>query len=683
MMEIANNALYAPLETRFSNSVAPFQCMRPEQYLSREEACELLEEDLKKRKATYIKIEHELDNVMVTIPHGNPNWGTAGISMKTILSITLFATTFISLYAAILTVISEGFNGNIVQDHSKDVITPYYCPAMKSQCPSCISPEGFWIQPSAIGYVSLTPPTLYRALEVALIPPCTMALLIKFTKCTYTYFVKMWEVYKQKQAWQEQEPLYDMKIRIRHCSSEDQAAPLEAPLISKLLDFQLTLPWGELSFQQIREIKLDHPVHFQTALRTNAFAERQQLYWNKLQKMTKVSPMKLLSALQNQSNRKVFIQEPHVLETLLQQLPSDRLEQPIKEVLARCLSEISTTFDALDRNIRLQVIEIISGSKCSFAKALRRAEVAEFASESATVALHFNREAENETISLFHSDGQDDSQSQTLEVSRWLLCQLSPVLNAQLGEEGKFKEAGSTKHHIQCGDLETFAIALQYAKTGELDLHERHIQSLAELVDYYQMDSLKQELETHLCIHLSFHVHDPRWADWLELAGKFNFYRFHEALDEKFETDLKHREDLSVTFIDNLQQAIKYELQSSSDYLLRHFSAAIQDGSTQGRYIQLAIESVKKQSIHMDFIFALFVPLFDEEPKLLKLLWERAKAEDCSSMLAKIVEFCQDPSNAHIHLANWAIRPGRALEGEVDLGEGEVLLEMKSYHIHS
>lgn len=282
--------------------------------------------------------------------------------------------------------------------------------------------------------------------------------------------------------------------------------------------------------------------------------------------------------------------------------------------------------------------------------AITRAECARILpSKPAAIDLNFQRHEEN--LILKFDDGQ------SLRTSKSLLTKNSSVFKTMFG---KFKE-GDSNDPIPLNEIDrkAFEAALIYYRTGKLLVEGINGIFLVKIADQYDFFDLKSAVETRLCEESDILLKQHGVSFLLEFCDFYRLNNLLQTLDLKLGDSSAEGNYLFELedYMNRLREALKYNLKSTLETLCRKFLHELDD--KQVISLLLKMGNTDKASFLEFFAAARFK--FDKDPAILKALWEQAIYVN-ETVEDAIVEFCQNPSNAHIYLKNWKLPAKKPLK---------------------
>lgn len=575
----------------------------PREYLSTEETSRLL----KSNKVVLLEPE-EL--------HCDSCWTTA---LLTALAVGLIGGVFV------FTVVANAY-GHI--DHSNDRETSYYCKGKlcddlnKNHHYQMLSKNGYWIDHSEDRWAPNDRLGLMAYLLTSLTPPGL--LLLVWIICRIFSRVHIWKENKAKMECNE--ILDELNIRLQSASEIKSSTPTPAILIEELSRI------GLLSDDHKRQLSFAQMMSIEKELKF----DQQNILWSKFRMMVCADADKLTAALNHRDNKNLFLEEPALLEILIQELDAEKLTESVKKALEGNVSACNNELGKLESNALCTMIDVVNGSRCSLEEAYKRQFLLSLKTEQVT------------TFKL-----TDENQNEVLiSAPTYLLSTSSNVFNKMLSEEG-FAESKKECIPLEDVDPDAFRELVSYLETGRLNLEAINLVSLLQVANQFHIQAPFALMEFHLCNESKHLLNEYDPSSLLELCEACNLSVFKKALDLRLSQNIPSF--LSEEFVEFLQLIMKFSLSHCLSELPGTICPEMKELSTDHRFIAGFVETVEICGELLEELFPTFVDLVKKRPSLLRSLWEEAKGK--SKAISDKIRSFNRKNPALVLECGWVIPP--------------------------
>jgi len=433
----------------------------------------------------------------------------------------------------------------------------------------------------------------------------------------------------------------DLILSLRSSAKIDHSIPTPDALIADLSRLNmLSGHFRFLSFSQINSLRKSDPIQFKTWLETESFSIQQNVYWKKLTKMLSANATDLLNAINKPSYNAYFLSEPRMLELLIQELEQEQMTEDVKEALALKLRGINNLMEKLEKQEILQIIALVSAKKYSLEMAYHKRSFAFLESK--------------ETINIQLTDKQN--QMKTIEAPLRLLTATSSVFEHAL--QDTFTTDGKENFLLPEIDSDLFESLMSYLKTDQLDFNTPNLFPLLALGDKYDFVNLHQKVQALLCDNFHFFVEHYEIKFLLTACNDYQLNSFKQKIDLNISLNLPGF--FGTSFFDTAKLIHIFDLAESRLRLLESLIKAFEELVSKAEFNSHFIKLVAIDPEWLERLWILFERSSEEKPLLLGALFEEASKEYCDVLLDKIVDFCNNPKNAHLYLANWDLPPVKA-----------------------
>jgi len=532
-------------------------------------------------------------------------------------------------------------------DHSRDVKTSFQAREIGCMLHSeLISPDCFFINHTQDVWVPNIDAGIKTAIPVATVPPFAVLLIWKIMDVAWNNLTK----YKNHTHVKNNDRINDLLLSL-HCSLDGSVGdPSEisdlTPAPSKLIatlyahdcisDNNLAI----LSFDQINSIRKSNPAKFKTLLNGESFSPDQNSCWKKLTKMLSAAAADLVKAINNSNNSKFFIDEPLMLEVLIQELADTQMTEDLKNALCLKLRGVNELLAKLEKQEMLQIIDLVSKRKYSLEEAYQRR--ASFFGLS------------DKTINIELTDTDNNLKSLTVPVG--LLTASSSVFKNALEDC-----VNHEKESFKLGDVDpaVFEALITYLKTDEIAFETVNLFALLALADKYDFTNLHQSINSWICDHLDLYLGSYDLEFLLNLCKEHNLNSFKKMIDLKLSSKLPWLYEEG--FLETAERIRNFDLKISRHKLRKSiektFKELVKEPLSIELFVDRFIQLIQVEAGWLEKLWALFIEECEENPLLLGALFERASNLYVDVILDKIIAFCQEPDNAHLYLANWKVPP--------------------------
>lgn len=524
-------------------------------------------------------------------------------------------------------------------DHSGDVITSYrykHDYQARGSCAPFFNSSGYWIDHTQDVIVPAFELAGKKALAIALAAPALFYMVCKTSLAAITAYQQL----RNRQSSQAHEERAVIKCALRSAAAIDHHTSAEAWLISKLVAMQELsgADLKKLSFQQIKQLKKADEEYFKRQLTAKEFSEPQNLYWDKLAGLLKASEEQLIEALQNRYNcAKFFAKEPYMLETLLQELPLERLSPRVIDILVTLIQSLTDELRGQSKQATIAMIKQMSTQKISFEKAFHN--------------LALNVIEDNETVQLGF---RQSNKHVTLEVPKLLLKAFSPVFYDMFVDvaDGKGEQI-----FLEGIDPKAFEAVVNYLSDGSLPRLDVDIEAIVEVIEKYDFAHLKHNLEIDLCLRVHELTEGHSHRKLLEMCQNYCLHGFKMALENRWVRALETHAPFAIqSFISDMQLAHDYKLVNVSESLFNRFNHEAQERAAESDFMLMAVEMASWEESSLNSVLKVYTPLFEKKPMLLKRLFECAQQKSCWTLQEALMAFCEQDEKL-TYLACWPVVP--------------------------
>ncbi len=481
--------------------------------------------------------------------------------------------------------------------------------------------DDMWVDHTKDSYV----PNLNLGLQIfvplATLPPVIVLIIWKVI-----------HTYRNSPLLQKQKRLDDFILDLQCTKRSSPKTKLKKNSLSELiaLDSFSDEDASILSFSQIKWIKkTDHPL-FTSLLNKNKLSDVQSVYWKKLIELLDVK-QNLLSHLADKSTLKMFVKEPRIVETLIQEVDQNQMTTPIKEELAHISKVFNRELSRLKNEEMLKIIDLVNYNKCSFKQALASLK------SPLNIQCIIEFRLKNAKISV-PSD---------------LLCSASDYFNGLLKE--KLKDLNTLEISIPDEDSENFKTIIEYLKNGYLDLTPSNCKYLLDICRKYLFMKFFDQIHARLCTDLNDYLQKIGLEKLLKLTCRFELIALKKGIDETLSQNLPSF--FSPDFLEKLEIAQRYLLNASCDLMLKTIYKDMEVLSKDERFSKLLLSILQINQIPFDKIFQIFLSLLRKNPKLLRTMWDLASDCNALSVLDGLFLFCKRKENTAIWLHEFDLPP--------------------------